>query len=689
MARVVATQAYTMPNFDVSDIDNGTLTKNATDRMVYTFGSEQFAFIGSGLTVDGSNHATGGTVTGFTIYDSGAPELVITGLNIQFTDLNTYIQGHDSEGFKEFLLSGDDRFIDSTGFDYLQGYGGADAFVMTGGGHDAVEGGDGNDIAKFGDTFQASDTFNGGDGNDTLSLSGDYTAGVFVSNLTSVETVRLGVGFSYAFNFDDIIGVGNTLTMDASSLGSADSLSLNLSAVIDGTVVVIGGSGSDTFTAGAGAETFNGGGGDDTFNMGANFSAASNIDGGRNDTDPRFGPGSGDLVELNGDYSAGVTFGATTMRNVETLTLIGGHDYKLTTNDLTVGGGQLLVVDASDLAVTEKLTFDGSAETNGFFSITGGRGNDTITGGARGDFISGGRGDDHLYGGGGDDLINMGGRLTSADVVDGGAGHFDVVYLDGDYSAGLTFGATTMTNVEYMVLFDAHSYNLTTNDAMVAQGQLFGVDASSLSGGQTLTFDGSAETNGFFQIFGGTGADIIIGGAKGDYIDGGEGNNQIYGGGGNDFLVGCDDVDLIVGGRGSDYIIGESMGDTLDGGAGRDLFEYDFASDSTSTDFDTIIGFDTHSDVIVVLSPVTVAAPVVGGTLSLATFDSDLEAAIGAGQMAAGQAVLFTPDAGDQLGKTFLVIDFDGTAGYLGGQDIVIYLQNPGHIADFGDFNFS
>ena len=41
-------------------------------------------------------------------------------------------------------------------------------------------------------------------------------------------------------------------------------------------------------------------------------------------------------VTLNGDYAAGVVFAATTMVNVETISLTAGHSYKFTTHNATV-----------------------------------------------------------------------------------------------------------------------------------------------------------------------------------------------------------------------------------------------------------------------------------------------------------------------------------------------------------------
>ncbi|MFN3389375.1 MAG: hypothetical protein ACK40O_10630, partial [Allosphingosinicella sp.] len=81
------------------------------------------------------------------------------------------------------------------------------------------------------------------------------------------------------------------------------------------------------------------------------------------------------------------------------------------------------------------------------------------------------------------------------------------------------------------------------------------------------------------------------------------------------------------------------------------------------------------------------AAAVTSGTLSAASFDADLAGALGTG-LGAGQALLFTADAGDLAGKAFLVVDGNGEAGYQAGEDYVFLLGAPpaDPIADPGIF---
>jgi Ca2+-binding RTX toxin-like protein len=554
--RAVALQQFDMSAIDSAEIDAATLVKNTATRVVYKNGTDQFAFVGSGLVLDGSNHPSDGVLTQITFYTNTTAQFSITNLSVDFKTVGDFIQAHDTEGLKAFLFSGDDNFVDSSSADgdVLQGYGGADRFIMTGGGADTVDGGNGDDVALFNDSFSANDTFDGGSGNDTLRLTGSVTTVFGATTIQNVENIVMSSGHDYDLTLDNgNIGTGHTLNVDAGALASFDLFTLDLSNVVDGTVNAIGGAGDDLFIAGSGTEILNGRGGDDEFDMGANFTAASRINGGDDN-------GKGDLIVLDGDYSGGVIFGALTVRNVEEIDLTGGHSYSLTTNNATVSPGADLLIDAEDL------------------------------------------------------------------------GRADV-----------------------------------------------------------LTFNGAAEKDGTFTIFGGDGNDVITGGLGDDYIDGERGNNTINGGGGSDTLLGCDNHDVINGGDGSDFIDGEFSADTLTGGAGSDFFAYVDSLDSTSLGFDTITDFNADQDLFTLFfSPlVTVNTPVTTGALSLASFDNDLQAAIGAGQMDAGGAVLFTADTGDQAGKLFILIDMNGVAGYQATQDLVIYLQNATHMNDFSDLNFS
>jgi hypothetical protein len=120
----------------------------------------------------------------------------------------------------------------------------------------------------------------------------------------------------------------------------------------------------------------------------------------------------------------------------------------------------------------------------------------------------------------------------------------------------------------------------------------------------------------------------------------------------------------------------------LTGGDGADKFVYGAVSDSTSTKYDTITGFDATSDKIDMWFKVTGVNPArTTGVLNSGTnFDANLTAAIGS-HLTAHHAILFTPNSGTLSGATFLIVDCNGTAGYQAGADLVIDLVSPSHMS--------
>ncbi|HZG07542.1 MAG TPA: calcium-binding protein [Allosphingosinicella sp.] len=165
---------------------------------------------------------------------------------------------------------------------------------------------------------------------------------------------------------------------------------------------------------------------------------------------------------------------------------------------------------------------------------------------------------DTVFGGGGNDFIYFGNALTVEDSVDGGAG-FDTVGLLGSYD--LTFAANNLVGIEKLAVYGSgpgflpNKYKLTTVDANVGSGQTLMVAGLSLGEGESLTFDGSAETDGRFSLYGGKG------------------------------------VDALTGGAGRDILVGNFGADTLRGGGGNDMFEYRNALESTRTARDQILDF--------------------------------------------------------------------------------------------------
>jgi Ca2+-binding RTX toxin-like protein len=146
-----------------------------------------------------------------------------------------------------------------------------------------------------------------------------------------------------------------------------------------------------------GADKVESGGGNDFIYYGATFTNADSNDG---------GAGS-DTVGLLGTYT--LVFDADDLVSIEKLALYGSgnpaapNHYTVATIDANVAAGQQLTVIAMSLSAIETFTFNGQAETDGSFSILGGKGSDTISAGAGNDLIWGNLGADTLKGGGGND----------------------------------------------------------------------------------------------------------------------------------------------------------------------------------------------------------------------------------------------------------------------------------------------
>ncbi len=258
-----------------------------------------------------------------------------------------------------------------------------------------------------------------------------------------------------------------------------------------------------------GNDTVSGLAGNDIFNFGAAFTAADTVDG---------GTGS-DTVELKGDYTTAVTLGATTLTSVEQIKAAAGFNYDFVFNDVNVAAGATLTINAANLGGADSFTLDGSHETDGYFRLEGGAGND---------------------------VVSMGAAFRAQDRFDGGSGN-DVVYVAGDFSFGFT--NATLRNIDTLVLAGGHDYHFVTNDANVTAGATLDVDASELGAGDKLVFSGTHETDGSFIIDAGAGLDELTGGAQNDSfafgahltaadrVNGGAGSDTVSIGGANYDLV--------------------------------------------------------------------------------------------------------------------------------------------------------
>lgn len=348
----------------------------------------------------------------------------------------------------------------------------------------------------------------------------------------------------------------------AISGGDSTSVRITINGVASPGDMYRGTAGNDTIAGDGAATLFDlSQGGDDTatgtaadegFFFGTALTGADRVNG---------GAGNNDQIGLQGSYGLLQIGFSGQISGVEVLALLSSSDarfgadttpnsYNVQTFDSVVAAGATLTVNGNGLQVGENLTFNGSEETNGMFTIYGGFGTETLTGGRQSDGF--------FFGDG---------RFAVTDRVNGGLGADDQLGLRGNYSAGLTFQSTTMTNIETIALISsgdarygspgdvAYSYNLALNGANVAANATLVVTALGLETDEALIFNGAAETNGFFDLRGGAGVDTLTGGAL---------------------------RDLLWGNLGAD---------TLTGGAGNDVYVYRAAAESIGTNRDTLVGF--------------------------------------------------------------------------------------------------
>ncbi|HEX8381069.1 MAG TPA: calcium-binding protein, partial [Allosphingosinicella sp.] len=411
----------------------------------------------------------------------------------------------------------------------------------------------GNDGDNLITVTAGADSASGGAGDDRLFVDYRLATGAVTGTTANVaeaggggRLVTINGGFEH---FTIWTGAGaDTITTGAGDDDIRTGEGAGTVTAGDGFNTVIGGSGADTVTAGDGGNYVDGGDGANTITTGGGedeiltgTGADTVVSGGGADRITVTGgadsadAGAGDDL-LIVDYSAALT------------DVTGG----VTTGDVAAGySGHI-----ADLAGAT-LDFVGVERMD----VTTGSGNDSITTGGADDRLRGGAGNDRFFlqfggddaalGEDGSDIFLFGGAMTSADSVTGGEGA-DTVVLQGDYSAGLTLddhvqgienlsllaGSNTSLGQPGSNRFD---YVITTGDSNFGPGVQARVNGSALLAGEDFTFDGSAETDAKFVIYGGRGKDDLTGGAgndifffapdrfaEGDTLDGGGGYDGLF-----------------------------------------------------------------------------------------------------------------------------------------------------------------
>ncbi|MBS0289854.1 MAG: VCBS domain-containing protein [Proteobacteria bacterium] len=393
-------------------------------------------------------------------------------------------------------------------------------------GTDILVGGSQDDTFIMGSNLNSSDSINGGAGFDTLTFIDNNTGTNELAAVTNIENILLGAAVTNIVTSNSLVSSGQTLTVDASN---AVSLNWNALQETDGFFNITGSAGNDIFTFGnsfSNNNAINAGDGTDTLIVNTLLSNNS----------------------------------LDNISDIEILTLNTANLFNVITQDNLVATGQTLTVNGKATG----LIWNGAAETDGSFNVTGTTGIDTITGGAQ------------------DDTFNMGSNLTNADVINGGAGTNTLYFTDNGTGAD---ELSNVTNIQNIVLGAAVTNINATLDSIVPLGQTLTVDGST-----TLSLNWSSiSLNRSVNVTGSASADTITGGTQNDILSGGSGNDIINGSSGNDTINGGLGVDTLSGGLGTDtfvFNIGDSVGTV--GGSGNS---------GTVTGFDLITDFN-FSDII-------------------------------------------------------------------------------------------
>jgi Ca2+-binding RTX toxin-like protein len=376
---------------------------------------------------------------------------------------------------------------------------------------------------------------------------------------------------------------------NASAPSSVFDLTVQSTAVIDGTSgndnqqywynnganssdqTLNGGDGNDTIDGGGGNDTLNGGAGDDTYLVNGPVIINESASSGTDTIVSNFSIALPDNVEnltVNSNFNQGL-FG-NGLDNV----LKGGS-----ANDFLNGG------DGND-------TLYGNAGSDNFI---GGAGNDVELGGDGNDhFIGeGDSGNDLMDGGAGNDFFNL---SAGQDTILGGDGEEDVLNVE---IAGATHGVNL--NLATNVILDnglgetgaisgieeveGSIYSDTiiggeADETFISNGGSDSIDGGagmdamiyggkqaftgSLATGTGSSADGTITFTNIEGLGGGAGNDSLTGSSKADILGGFLGNDTMTGGAGNDTLYGLGGDDTAVfSGNKADYIISSTAGGTV------------------------------------------------------------------------------------------------------------------------------
>ena len=395
-------------------------------------------------------------------------------------------------------------------------------------GADTITGTAGNDViaAAAGD-----DKILAGAGDDTVTAVGTGTN--IIRGGAGVDTLTGGTG-NDTFVVLGVIGASDYLAADVTDTATgAKALGLE-------TLIATGLATSDSGTNGAG-ETYAGGTGTNSLEIwgAANLSSATLTDIDAINTHSSLTISATQLNSLFASNGAAVTLnlledtsavtitGATQAMGLSLLrSFTAGID---STDTELLSGAPTITLDLFTIDQANATTY--TIKPEDMFDLVQADGNNTLTD-ATGDqnsiMAADGTTITTVNANGGHDVIVVS-AMSSSVTVNGGAGDDILVFADNNTG---TTDLNLVTNVEIISLLDNGSTgaSIVTVDSLVdnsVQGNGLSVVADNLTSGG-LTFDGSAETDGYFRIQGSDKGDTITVGAKADFITLGDGADTVH-----------------------------------------------------------------------------------------------------------------------------------------------------------------
>ena len=440
-------------------------------------------------------------------------------------------------------LGGNDLILGRSGDDIIRG-GSGDDRIIAGSGDDTIYGGDGNDLILGGD---GDDVIFGGNGDDTIFGEGGSD---LIFGEAGDDSLNGGEGNDIVEggkNNDQIWGESGNDLLDGG----------------EGEDLIYAGDGDDVIIGGRGADVAHGGANDDIF--------IADMDDGDDDY---YGDDGFDTYDISRTLAgAKINLAAGTASSSD----IGSDSLTEIENIIGSQGDDIVSGDDGDNTLHGEGGDDSIFASFGNDIVIGGAGDDTLHGHDGDDLIYGGNGDDRLEGDDGNDILvgsNGEDRLDGEDGDDllfGGNGEDRLRGEDGDDTL---FGGDGADDIEGNDGNDTIIGGFGNDSAKGGKGDdLFIAEVG--DGDDIYSGDDGVDTYDLSQTTADATIDLAAGYAVSldiglDQIDGFE---NVTGGSGDDILMANDDVNVLRGGPGNDIFVFRSVTEAGLGQSHRDHIE--------------------------------------------------------------------------------------------------------------------